>query len=88
MLTHGRDGRRTQEARLAELSARPFAHRGLHAPDGAIENSLAAFDAAIDAGLGIELDVQLSREAMAVVFHDATLERLTDEEGAVFDRSA
>jgi len=57
-----------------ELLARPFAHRGLHF-DGCPENSLAAFDAAIDAGLGIELDVRLSAEGTPVVFHDADLLR-------------
>jgi len=59
-----------------------FAHRGLHGP-GIPENSLAAAAGAIAAGLGIECDVQRSREGEALVFHDWSLERLTGERGAV-----
>ncbi len=54
-----------------------FAHRGLHDPETDIpENSLAAFRRAVDAGYGIELDVQLSADGIPVVFHDATLSRI------------
>ncbi len=60
------------------LTARPIAHRGLHgAPTGAVENSLAAAEAAIAGGYGIECDVQLSRDGVPMVFHDFGLERLT-----------
>jgi glycerophosphoryl diester phosphodiesterase len=69
-------------SQLARLIARPFAHRGLHADDR-IENSRAAFEAAIAAGSGIELDVQASADGEAVVFHDYELERLTDGFGAL-----
>ena len=66
-----------------------FAHRGLHLPGTArVENSLSAFRAAIKNGFGIELDVQISRDNIAVVFHDATLDRLTTTQGAVRDRRA
>jgi glycerophosphoryl diester phosphodiesterase len=64
-----------------------YAHRGLHGP-GAPENSTAAFAAAIARGMGIECDVQRSRDGQAVVFHDFTLERLTGESGPVARRSA
>lgn len=61
----------------------PLAHRGYHdVKNGCIENSRAAFIAAIDAGYGIELDVQLSADGHAVVFHDYELSRLTDQTGA------
>lgn len=59
------------------LAAGPFAHRGLWSPDGPPENSLAAFDAACAADFGIELDVRLSADGEAVVFHDDTLARMT-----------
>ena len=39
-----------------------LAHRGLHENPTLPENSLGAFQAAVDAGFGIELDVQLSSE--------------------------
>ncbi len=66
----------------------PIAHRGLWSPDGPPENSLGAFQAACAAGYGIELDVQLSADGEAVVFHDDTLERMTGEAGRIRDRSA
>ncbi len=72
----------SRKARLAELIARPFAHRGLHGP-GRIENSRAAFEAAIAAGHGIELDVQASADGEALVFHDYELERLTEGIGPI-----
>ncbi|WP_255536565.1 glycerophosphodiester phosphodiesterase family protein [Pacificimonas pallii] len=72
---------------MAILSAKPFAHRGLHAENGPVENSVAAFEAAINAGFGIELDVQLTQEAGAVVFHDSTLERLSEGTGPVLHKS-
>ncbi|OBV09932.1 glycerophosphodiester phosphodiesterase family protein [Erythrobacter dokdonensis] len=53
-----------------------YAHRGLHGP-GVPENSLAAAEAAIAAGLGIECDIQRSRDDHPIVFHDWELERLT-----------
>ena len=65
----------------------PLAHRGLHdRTKGVVENSPSAFGAAIAAGYGIELDVQLSSDGAAVVFHDETLERLTAATGAVAER--
>lgn len=63
-----------------------YAHRGLHdnASD-APENSLAAFKKAVEAGYGIEMDVQLTRDKIPVVFHDFTLERICGREGKVSD---
>ncbi|MBA3675966.1 MAG: glycerophosphodiester phosphodiesterase [Sphingosinicella sp.] len=69
----------------AWLTASPYAHRGLHGP-GRLENSRAAFEAAIAAGFGIELDVQMSRDGRAIVIHDASLGRLTEAEGRVVDK--
>ena len=68
------------DPRHAWLIAQPFAHRGLHDATVA-ENSLTAFAAAIRDGHGIELDVRLSRDGLAVVFHDEDLERLTGRAG-------
>lgn len=72
--------------RLEFLTRRPFAHRGLHGP-GAPENGWTAFDRAVDAGVGIELDVRLTRDGDAVVFHDETLDRMTGATGLVAERS-
>jgi glycerophosphoryl diester phosphodiesterase len=66
------------------LTARPIAHRGLHARDrGIVENTSSAFAAAIAGGYAIECDLQISGDGEAVVFHDETLERLTPSEGWV-----
>ncbi|HEY3889908.1 MAG TPA: glycerophosphodiester phosphodiesterase [Caulobacteraceae bacterium] len=66
----------------------PVAHRGLWSPGGAPENSLAAFQAACAHGYGIELDVQLSSDGQAFVFHDSKLQRMTGAEGRISDHSA
>ena len=76
-----------RRSRLAGLISRPFAHRGLHGR-GIPENSRAAFDAAIAAGRGIELDVQASADGRAMVFHDERLDRLAAAAGAVAARTA
>jgi len=71
------------------LTRRPIAHRGLH--DGNVErmeNSLPAFEAAADSDFAIELDVQLSADGVAMVFHDESLDRLTGESGPVAERTA
>ncbi len=68
---------------------RPLAHRALHdLAQRRPENSCAAIAAAIAAGYGIEIDVQLSRDAVAMVFHDEDLDRLTDQTGPLAHRSA
>lgn len=67
----------------------PITHRALHdAKAGRPENSRAAIQAAIDAGFGIEIDVQLSADGQAMVFHDYDLARLTDETGLIRDKNA
>jgi glycerophosphoryl diester phosphodiesterase len=71
-----------RSARLAELIATPFAHRGLHG-GGVIENSRAAFEAAIAVGHGIELDVQVTGDGHALVIHDYELDRLTEGVGRI-----
>jgi glycerophosphoryl diester phosphodiesterase len=64
----------------------PIAHRALHdVADVRPENSRAAIRAAIEAGYGIEIDVQLSADGAAMVFHDYDLARLTHETGKLRD---
>lgn len=67
----------------------PLAHRALHeATDGRPENSLAAIRAAIALGYGIEIDVQISKDGQAMVFHDYDLQRLCGVTGAVCQRTS
>lgn len=77
-------------AKVAWLGKWDYAHRGLHGPEthgpgthglgtqgpGRVENSASAFQAAINAGLGIECDIQRSRDNLPMVIHDWDLRRL------------
>ncbi len=65
----------------------PIAHRGFHGA-GRSENSTGAFAAAIEQGFGIELDIQMSADGEAMVFHDYHLERLTQGKGPTRQKSA
>lgn len=68
---------------------RPLAHRGLH--DSALrrpENSRAAAVAAVNEGYGIECDVQLSKDGVAMVFHDSSVERMTGQPGLISQRDS
>ena len=63
--------------RKAPFLGRNMAHRGLFKEDQSLpENSLGAFRAAVEAGYGIELDVQLTADGEVVVFHDDSLSRM------------
>jgi glycerophosphoryl diester phosphodiesterase len=70
----------------AAFLGRHYAHRGLHDNDSpAPENSMAAFRKAVEAGYGIEFDVQLTKDRIPVVFHDETLDRVCGISGKVRD---
>jgi glycerophosphoryl diester phosphodiesterase len=59
-----------------------IAHRGFSSR--APENTIAAFDMAIEAGFpNVELDAQLSKDGTVVVIHDDTVDRTTSGSGAV-----
>jgi glycerophosphoryl diester phosphodiesterase len=60
------------------------AHRALHTKYP--ENSLAAIQHSIDAGLDmIEIDVRQTADGVLILMHDATVNRTTDGEGPVRD---
>ena len=75
-------GASTAEQR-APFRGRYFAHRGLYNESDRPENSLAAFRAAAAAGYGVELDVRLTRDGVAVISHDSDLQRTTGLAGVV-----
>lgn len=63
-----------------------YAHRGLFDnKTDAPENSLNAIQKAVEAGYGIEFDVQLSKDNIPVIFHDASLKRMCGIDGKVWD---
>lgn len=66
-----------RKQRLRPFTEVYIAHRGLHDKrNGIYENTLPAFEKAVNAGYGIELDVRLTKDGIPVVFHDASLKRL------------
>lgn len=70
----------------APFQTKFFAHRGLHDNlSEAPENSMAAFRRAAEAGYGIELDVQLTKDGVPVIFHDFSLMRACSVTGLVKD---
>jgi glycerophosphoryl diester phosphodiesterase len=68
------------------LLTKPIAHRGLWGGE-IIENSLSAYQNAIDNGFPIEIDVFASKDGELVCFHDNTLKRMTGDEGFIHDRT-
>ncbi len=69
-----------------QLTGWDYAHRGLYDNKRGIpENSLRAFERAVNAGYGIELDVRETRDHVLVVHHDETLERSCGDPRRVCD---
>ena len=59
-----------------------YAHRG--GSDYAPENTLSSFYLGLLQGAnGIETDVQKTRDGVLILFHDSTLDRVTDHSGPV-----
>ncbi|MBE1283690.1 MAG: phosphodiesterase [Rhodobacteraceae bacterium] len=72
----------------ASFLTTPIAHRAYHdVAQGRPENSRAAIRAAIAEGYGIEIDLQLTRDNQAMVFHDYGLSRLTGQGGVIRQHS-
>lgn len=66
----------TRNKNIKGMNGWLYAHRGLHNNKSeAPENSLKAFAIAVEMGYGIELDVQLTKDLVPVVFHDYNLKR-------------
>jgi glycerophosphoryl diester phosphodiesterase len=62
---------------VAFLTRQPVAHRGLHDGNHLVwENTLSAFERAIESGFAIECDLQYASDAEPVVFHDDDMQRL------------
>lgn len=67
----------------------PIAHRGYHSNDSVIpENSLAAFQNALDNGFPIEVDIKVLADGKAVAFHDSSLKRMCGVERPVSEVSS
>ena len=78
--------RMTGKPDMSAMMGYHIAHRGFFDNESAApENSLPSFTAAIDAGYAIELDVQLSKDGVPMVFHDASLARVCGVEGKIWD---
>lgn len=65
-------------------SCRLISHRGEHDNCHRLENTLPAFDAAVDAGVwGIEMDIRWTLDLVPVVFHDLDTRRLFNAVSAI-----
>ena len=65
-----------------------IAHRGLHSVfENTPENSMAAFDRAIELGFAIEMDVHITSDDKLIVFHDDDLERMCSVSGKPEDKT-
>ncbi len=63
-----------------------YAHRGFHNIDlGIPENSLKAFEEAVDNGFGIELDVQITKDKVPIIMHDYDIKRACGIDAEVSD---
>ena len=78
---------RTGHPGLEHLRKYRYAHRGFHDKPQIPENSLAAFERAIEHGFGAEFDVHLTKDGQLVVFHDDTTDRCTGQSGTLEDRT-
>ncbi len=65
----------------------PIAHRGLWGGD-IVENSLSAYQNAVDKGYAIEIDLYLSSNGEIFSFHDKTLNRMTGTDGYIFEKTS
>ena len=73
-------------AQLQPFMQQPIAHRGyFDNASAAPENSLAAFQQAIDHGYAIELDTQLTADGTVIVLHDKSLMRTSGVDKNVED---
>ena len=80
-------GGRVSHPGLEKLKGWNYAHRGLH-DDVLPENSMAAFQAALEAGCGIELDIHLMKDGNLAVIHDASLQRVAGADVKIEDLTA
>lgn len=67
-----------------KLAGVKYAHRGLHNADkGVPENSMTAFQLAVEAGFGAELDVHLMADGNLAVVHDSDLTRVCGKQAII-----
>ncbi len=80
-MSYGRKGHPAWET----LRKYRYAHRGYHDKPSVPENSMPAFERAIERGWGAELDVHLLKDGGLAVFHDSDLKRCTGAKGFIED---
>ncbi len=76
-----------RKERMREFSGWYYAHRGLHDKEDAPENSMLAFERAVEKGYGIELDVRMTGDNQLVIMHDPDLMRAAGVPKKISDMS-
>lgn len=77
-------GKKPEERLAAPFRNLQCAHRGFYEKDQSVpENTLRAFERAVENDYGVELDVQLTKDGKVVVFHDDDVDRETTFKGRV-----
>ena len=65
----------------------PIAHRGLW-NENIVENSMKAYENAMNNGYPIEIDIYSSLDGVLYSFHDNTLDRMTEKTGNIFEKTS
>ncbi len=68
------------------LFTKPIAHRGMWLD--LIENSMPAYQKAVDLGYPIEIDLYSSTDGVLYCFHDKKLDRMTGKSGFIFEQTS
>ena len=69
------------------LTNKYIAHRGLFDNKLIPENSIAAFEKAVENKFAIEMDVQMTKDGVLVVFHDDDMFRMTGLKGDIREKT-
>ena len=78
-----------RKARRREVLSHSFAHRGFFDNGAGVpENSMTAFRLAVERGYGIETDIHLSRDGVAVLHHDNSLKRICGVDELLREKTA
>lgn len=78
----------SQIRNLNENRISPFGHAGMGISSQFPFNSFESISSALNIGAeGVEIDVQMTKDSVLVLFHDRTLQEQTDLEGVIYEQN-